>query len=501
MLRLRRVPIDTGSENIAFIHRRCPEFQIDELNAMAHRVEIHGGLQPLFATAYACDDENIVAPDEIGLSLQAYHLINLPEGAEVAVSPAPPPASIESIRRKINGGILSAKEYRAIIADMAAYRYSPTELAAFLVSNASFMSPQEVLSMTEALVEHRKPVDWGINLVVDEHCIGGLPANRTSMIVVPIAIAYGLCMPDTMTRSVTSCSGAADAMEVLANVELTEEQTAQTVNDVGGCMVLDGGRLAMSATEDMLLGLEKSLGISTPQQIVASILAGKIAMGITHLLIDIPVGKTAKIRTMSEAQSLRKLFEYVGDMLSMKIDVIVTDGSEPVGNGIGPVLEARDVMKVLRCREDAPQDLREKALFVAGRILEFDPHLRGGQGYYQARDILDSGKALEVMSQLVHRQGKMPPPPLGQLTRDIPAPVSGVVEEIDGGQLNRIAMTAGAPQEKGAGIDLFKKVGDTVEQGEVLYRIYAAKATSFAFANGLAEGNSGYKISVKGMSY
>ena len=498
MLRLRHIAVDTGSENIAFIHKRCPELQPSELNSK--RIEIHGGLQPLFASVYACGDDSVVKPDEIGLSDQAFRLINLPEGSELAVSPAPPPASIESIRRKINGGILSSNEYRAIVDDLESYRYSPTELAALLVSNASFMSPQEVLSMTEALSERRKPMDWGINLVVDEHCIGGLPGNRISMIVAPIAIAYGLCMPCTITRSVTSCSSTADAMEVLTNVELTEEQTSALVNAVGGCLVLNGDNLAASATEDLLMGLEKSLGISTPQQIVASILSGKIAMGITHLLIDIPVGKTAKIRTMSEAMSLRKLFEYVGDMLSMKIDVIVTDGSEPVGNGIGPVLEARDVMKVLRCRDDAPQDLREKSLFIAGRMLEFDPNLRGGQGYAAAREILDSGQALEIMTRLVHEQGKVIPPPLGQLTRDVTAPVGGLVEEIDGGQINRIAMTAGAPRDKGAGIDLFKKAGDSVEQGEPIYRIYSEIPTSFAFANGLAEGNSGFVIKGKASS-
>lgn len=500
MLRLRRVPIDTGRENVVFINRRNTEFRLDELNG-TNRVEIHGGLQPMFATAYPVSDNGIVAADEVGLSEQAFHLINLPEGSEVALSPASPPASIDSVRRKINGGILSANEYRSIIADVAAFRYTPTELAAFLVSNASFMSPQEVLSMTEALIEYRQPIDWGLNLVVDEHCIGGIPANRTSMIVAPIVIAYGMCMPSSMTRGVTSSSGTADAMEVLTRVELTEQEFEQVVHEVGGCMILDGGRFSFSATEDLLLGLEKALGISTPQQIVASILANKIAMGITHLLIDIPVGKTAKIRNMTEAMSLRKLFEYVGDMLSMTIDVVVTDGTEPVGNGIGPVLEARDVMKVLRCREDAPQDLREKSLFLAGRVLEFDPELRGGQGYYQAREILDSGRALEVMSQLVHAQGKLSPPPLGQLTRDITADVAGVIEEIDGAQINRIAMMAGAPLDKGAGLDLFKKVGDTVEKGEIIYRIYASKPTSFAFTNGLAEGYSGYKISAKGNSF
>ncbi|MBO4520424.1 MAG: thymidine phosphorylase [Alphaproteobacteria bacterium] len=501
MLRLKHLPIDTGKENIAFISKRCAEFQAEENGGTSNRIEIHGGLQPLFVSIYVCEDDALVRPDEIALTDQAFRLINLPEGSEVAVSPATAPASIDSVRRKINGGILSAKEYRSIISDLSTYRYTPIELAAFLVSNASFMSPQEVLSMTEALVEQRQPTDWGIDLVVDEHCIGGIPANRTKMIVLPIAIAYGLCMPGTTTRSVTSCSSAADAMEVLTGVELSETEVAKTVNEIGGCLVLDGKRLAMSATEDLLMTLERALGISTPQQIVATILSSKIAMGITHLLVDIPVGKTAKIRTMSEAMSLRKLFEYVGDMLSMKIDVIVTDGSEPVGNGIGPVLEARDVMKVLRCREDAPQDLREKALFMAGKVLEFDPRLRGGQGYYQAREILDSGRALEVMSQIVHAQGKQTPPPLGQLTRDVTAQTSGVISEIDGQQLNRIAMTAGAPHNKGAGIDLMKKVGDRVEQGEVLYRIYSCKPTSFAFANGLAEGANGYKIMSSGITY
>lgn len=501
MLFVKHLSVDTGKENIVFLNRKCPEIQTEDAGMASDRIEIHGGMQPLFVSVYMCDDDTLVRPDEIGLTDQAFALLNLAEGAEVAISPAPPPASIDSVRRKINGGILSAKEYQSIISDLAAYRYTPIELAAFLVSNASFMSPQEVLSMTEALIEHRRPVDWGINLVVDEHCVGGIPANRTTMIVAPIAIAYGLCMPGTMTRGVTSCSGAADAMEVLADVELGEEDTARVVNEVGGCMVQDGQRLAMSATEDLLMSLERALGISTPQQIVASIISGKIAMGITHLLVDIPVGKTAKIRTMSEAMSLRKLFEYVGDMLSMKIDVIVTDGSEPVGNGIGPVLEARDVMKVLRCRDDAPQDLREKALFMAGKVLEFDPQMRGGQGYYQAREILDSGRALEVMSQIVHAQGKLTPPPLGQLTRDVTAQSSGVVAEIDGQRLNRIAMVAGAPADKGAGIDLMKKVGDTVEQGEVLYRVYSCKPTAFAFANGLAEGGNGYTIMSSTQTY
>ena len=81
------------------------------------------------------------------------------------------------------------------------------------------------------------------------------------------------------------------------------------------------------------------------------------------------------------------------------------------------------------------------------------------------------------------------------LTRDITASESGLIEEINNERISRIASLAGSPQDKGAGVDLIKKVGDTVEQGEVLYRIHASNPTDFAFANGVAEGYSGYDIS------
>lgn len=179
MLRLKHLPIDTGKENIVFIHRRCPEFQTEDANMAANRIEIHGGLQPLFASVCVCDDETLVKPDEIALTNQAFHLISMAEGSEVAISPAPPPASIDSVRRKINGGILSAKEYKSIIADLAAYRYTPIELAAFLVSNASFMSPQEVLSMTEALIEYRRrPTGGSIWLLTNTVSAVSRPTGR-----------------------------------------------------------------------------------------------------------------------------------------------------------------------------------------------------------------------------------------------------------------------------------------------------------------------------------
>jgi thymidine phosphorylase len=198
---------------------------------------------------------------------------------------------------------------------------------------------------------------------------------------------------------------------------------------------------------------------------------------------------------MRQAQQLRKLFEYVGDRIGIHLEVVITDGRQPIGNGIGPVLEARDVMQVLESDPRAPADLRQKALRLAGRVLEFDPDVRGGFGFSIARDILDSGRALAKMNALIQAQGpRTERPEPGPLTHTVTAPKEGVVTAIDNLQLNRIARLAGAPMDKGAGVDLFKKLGDAVAEGDPLYTVYAQFEADFYFARTLVDRNSGYRI-------
>jgi thymidine phosphorylase len=228
---------------------------------------------------------------------------------------------------------------------------------------------------------------------------------------------------------------------------------------------------------------------------VASILAKKIAAGSTHLLIDIPVGPTAKIRSRSAALRLRKLFEYTGDHTGLQLEVIITDGRQPIGRGIGPVLEARDVMQILNNHPDAPADLREKALRLAGRILEFDPDVRGGQGYVIARDILDSGRALAKMEAIIKAQGDNPETSVpGSLQQPVLASASGTITDIDNLQMAHIARLAGAPMDPGAGVDLHRKLGEQVEQGEPLYTIHAEFGADFRFACEAATLENGYRI-------
>jgi thymidine phosphorylase len=344
------------------------------------------------------------------------------------------------------------------------------------------------------MVDSGERLSWGEDLVADKHCIGGIPGNRTTMIVMPIVAEHGMLIPKTSSRAITSPAGTADTMEVLARVELSPARLHEIVRRERGCLAW-GGTARLAPADDVLIAVERPLSLDSPGQLVASILAKKVAAGSTHLLVDIPVGPTAKIRHRGDALRLRKLFEYVGDNLGLHLEVLFTDGSQPVGRGVGPVLETRDVLAVLDNDPHAPPDLREKALLLAGHVLEFDPDVRGGTGYDLARRILDSGRAADKLRAIVEAQGPNPEPPqLGGLRHEIPASVDGVVTAIDNFQIARIARLAGAPMDQGAGVELHRKLGDPVRQGETLYAIYARFPADFRFARAMAGQHTGYRV-------
>jgi thymidine phosphorylase len=381
-----------------------------------------------------------------------------------------------------------------VIHDIVENRYSKMEIAAFLIASARFLTTDEVLALTRAMAAAGTRIEWSYPLVVDKHSIGGIPGNRTSMIVVPIVAAHGLVMPKTSSRAITSPAGTADTMEVLARVDLGMDEMRAVVERAKGCLVW-GGHVNLSPADDILISVERPLGIDTREQMVASILSKKLAAGSTHLVIDIPVGPSAKVRNRTEAVALRKLFEWVGDQLGLTLDVVTTDAYQPIGRGIGPVLEARDVMDVLRCAPNASRELREKSLLLAGRIIDFDVGIRGGMGLGRARELLDSGAALAAMERIIEAQGPSPERhKLGSLVREISAPADGVVAEIDCYRLARIARLAGAPLDKGAGIDMLSGIGDKVRQGEPFYRIHAVVPADFGFASDLAAEDSGIRI-------
>jgi len=505
-LKLRRVAIDTYKENVAYLHRNCAVYRTEGFQALS-KVEITtvNGDQThqhrVLAVLNVVDDENITKCDELGLSEQAFSQLNVKEGHCIQIAHAEPPLSLDAVHRKIAGERLELEDFRGIARDIAENRYSKTEMAAFLVaSSQSGLEREEVLYMTRAMVECGDRLDWGEPLVADKHCIGGIPGNRTSMLIVPIVAAHGMLIPKTSSRAITSPAGTADTMALLAKVKLPPKQLREIIRCQRGCLAW-GGAARLAPVDDILISVERPLSLDSQGQMVASILAKKLAAGSTHLLIDIPMGPTAKVRHMGEALQLRKLFEFVGDRLGLHLEVVISNGRQPVGRGVGPVLELRDVMQVLNNDPEGPADLRQKALWLAGRVLEFDPDVRGGQGYAIARDILDSGRALGKMHDIIEAQGrKTETTEVGKLQHEIKAPADGFVTAIDNLQIARIARLAGAPMDKGAGVDLIKKLGDPVKKGEPLYFIHADFPSDFRFAQESATKESGFQIGKKSPS-
>ncbi|ABE38680.1 thymidine phosphorylase family protein [Rhodopseudomonas pseudopalustris] len=492
-LTIRRISLDTGRENVAVISRRSRALRADVFRGFS-RVALRINTKVLLATLMITDDDAMIGPDELGLSEPAFRRFNEPVGSAVSVSPAQPPASLDAVRAKIQGHTLTPAEITAVIDDVAHFRYSDMEIAAFLISAARFTSTDELLALVDAMASVGTRLKWQNPIVVDKHCIGGIPGNRTTMIVVPIVAAQGLMIPKTSSRAITSPAGTADTMEVLARVDLDVEQMKRVVTTCGGCLIW-GGHVNLSPADDILISVERPLSLDTPEQMVASIMSKKLAAGSTRLLIDFPVGPSAKIASASEAMRLRKLFEFVGDHFGIAVEVVTTDGRQPIGRGIGPVLEARDVMAVLGNEPNAPADLREKSLRLAAHLLEYDPLLRGGAGYARAKELLDSGAALKKMQQIIDAQGpSVCNSELGSHAADVLAPADGVVNGIDCLRINRLARTAGAPIVKGAGIDLFKKIGDRVDQGEPIYRIYASDRSELDLAIAAAEAESGFSV-------
>ncbi len=497
-LAIRRVGIDTWRESVVFLHRDCPVVRAAGFQALA-KVRVQANGKTIVAVLNVVDDVCIVEPRELGLSEDAFKRMDVEPGHPAIIEHAEPPASIAALHRKIAGERLERDDLHAIVRDIAAARYSKIELAAFVVATNQFeLDRDEVRHLTEAMIAVGQRIDWrhevGAGPVVDKHCIGGIPGNRTSMLVVPIVAAHGMLCPKTSSRAITSPAGTADTMEVLAQVALPLERLKEIARATHGCLAW-GGTADLSPADDILISVERPLAIDSPGQMVASILSKKIAAGSTHLVLDIPVGPTAKVRSMPAAQRLKRLFEYVGLRLGLELDVVITDGRQPIGRGIGPVLEARDVMQVLANDPAAPQDLRQKALRLAGRVIEFDPDVRGGDGYRIARDILESGRALESMNAIIDAQGRQETVLCpGALVFDVPAPADGVVIGIDNLRLARIARLSGAPQVPGAGVDLRFKLGDTVRHGEALYRLHAQFDADLDFARRMAQDDSGFRV-------
>ena len=480
VLKLCRIGIDTYKESVIYMREDCHVCRAEGFEVQA-RVKVALNGKSLIATLNMVSS-GILRQGEVGLSEYALKKLDAREGDKIHVSHPPPILSLSHMRSKIYGNALQPGQMQSIVDDIVAGRYSDIHISSFLTACAGGrLSEEEIVDLTRAMVKSGERLDWGKDLVVDKHCVGGLPGNRTTPIVVAIVASYGLTMPKTSSRAITSPAGTADTMEVLTPVDLDVPAMRKVVEQEQGCLVW-GGSASLSPADDLLIRVEKALDLDSEGQLVASVLSKKIAAGSSHVLIDMPVGSTAKVRSMDMAETLSRNLEQTGAALGIGVRVHASDGSQPVGRGIGPALEARDLVAVLQNDKNAPQDLRERALDLAGHILEFSPAIKDGRGRILAAEILDSGKAWEKFRAICEAQGGMREVPSAKYTHAIEAGKTGNITEIDNRRIARVAKLAGAPADKVAGVDLHMPVGAKVEKGQPLFTVHAESPGELDYA-------------------
>jgi thymidine phosphorylase len=478
-LRARRLGIDTRQEAIVYMRHDCSVCRSEGFEAAA-RVEIRHGTRAIIATLNVTT--GLLDPGEAGLSDAAWERLALRDGDVVTVAHAPPLDSLSLVRAKVFGRTLDDAAMHAIVADVVAGRYADIHLAAFITACAAArLDRVEMVALTRAMVAAGERLSWPGAPIVDKHSVGGLPGNRTTPIVVAIVAAFGLTMPKTSSRAITSPAGTADTMETLAPVALDVHAMRRVVEREGGCIVW-GGELGLSPGDDVLIQVERPLELDAEGQLVASVLSKKLAAGSTDVVVDVPVGPTAKVRSAEAAASLAANLVAVGRAVGLRVEPVVTDGTQPVGRGIGPALEARDVLAVLTGATGAPADLRDRALLLAGRVLEMSPRVAAGTGATLAAAILHDGRAWRKFQAICAAQGGMREPAHAAETRPVLAPHAGIVAAIDNRRLARAAKLAGAPHDPAAGVELHVAVGGTVAAGEPLFTVHAEAPGELAYA-------------------
>ncbi|MFZ3117988.1 MAG: thymidine phosphorylase family protein [Variovorax sp.] len=479
-LSARRLAIDTYQEHVAYMHHACPVCASEGFEAQS-RLEL--GLQgrQIVATLNVVMDDSL-RMDEIGLSEAAWRALGASHRDRIAVRHPPPLDSMRHVRAKVYGHALDATAMQSIITDVAAGRYSDLHLASFITACAGDrLDLDETIFLTEAMIGVGERLRWPGAPIVDKHCVGGLPGNRTTMIVVPIVAACGLTMPKTSSRAITSPAGTADAMEAVAPVDLPLPAMRRVVERTGGCIVW-GGAVRLSPADDILIRVERPLDLDSEGQLVASVLSKKVAAGSTHVLIDIPIGATAKVRTRAAAKNLGQRLVQVGAALGLEVSLAFTDGSQPVGRGVGPALEAHDVLDVLRRAPDAPDDLARRSVRLAADILEVAGAAAPGAGLARAWQVLESGAAWARFQQICEAQGGMREPGQARYRHVVTAGHSGVVDAIDNRVLARSAKLAGAPKQALAGVEVQARIGDTVERGQPVFSLHAESPGELAYA-------------------
>lgn len=416
---------------------------------------------------------NLIKDDEIGLSQEIIAFIQPRDGSYLDVFPADAFLGGQIIKKKLSGKRLSDEEIRILISEISQNNLTESEIAFFVSAEKNHgMSKRELIALTKAMIETGNSLGIKKGIVADKHCIGGIAGNRTTPLVVSICAAAGLTMPKTSSRAITSAAGTADTVETIAKVDFTKKELLEIIDRVGACLVWNGS-LNLSPSDDKIIHVERLLNLDVEPQLIASIMSKKVAAGSNHIVIDIPYGG-GKIGNIGDAKELGKKFKQLARHFKVKVKPVYTIGNQPIGKGIGPVLEMLDILDVLR--GEGPEDLKEKSIFLSAQVLELCG-IRNGES--KAREILESGKAYLKFKEIINAQNgtddfekRIKKLKHAKFSKTLVAKKDKQIKYMSNSKINFLCRVLGAPGTKSAGVYLHKGLGK-IYAGEKLITLYS----------------------------
>ena len=416
----------------------------------------------------------IVNQNEVGISHELNRILKVKDGVKVEVSVSEMSGASFLIRKKINGKTLSQKELDIIISEIVHNNLSDPEIAFFTAAEKlNGMKFKETISLTRAMVKSGASLKFKGKYTANKHCIGGVAGNRTTPISVAICAAAGLILPKTSSRAITSASGTADVIETISNVEIPLKRIVEIVNKEKACLAW-GGSLGLAPSDDKIIRIERLLNLDVEPQLLASVMSKKIATGAKHILIDIPYGRGAKISNILNAKRLGRKFYRIAKEFNLKMKVVYTDGSQPIGDGFGPVLEMLDIIKVFQ--NNGPKDLREKSIYLSAELIKLCG-IKDAKA--KATEMLESGKAYEKFKEIINAQNgkdnfdeKIKGLKLAKLKKVILVKKSGKIVRISNKGINSLCRILGTPETISAGAYLHKHL-EKVKKGEPLLTLYS----------------------------
>jgi AMP phosphorylase len=437
-----------------------------------------------FNKIFVLDTSNTYVDEKhLGVFKDTAKEYGLIDGEEVVVSIMSPPPAIRHIFEKINNKHLSKSQIIEIVEQINKNAISDVELAGFVTAcQINGLSLEEITYFCDALVDIGDKIDFEDEVILDKHSIGGIN-GRVSMIVTPIIASFGYKIPKTASRSITSATGTADAMEMLAPVALTVEEIKEIVSKANGVVAWEG-KFDLCPVDNKIIDVEHALGINPEGIMIASILSKKKSIGSTHLIIDIPVGKEMKIKNVDDAERLAKKFLVISKELGIKTKVLITDGKVPCGNTFGCSLEAKSALEILEGKYF--DNLAEKSCEMAGELLELVGRAKLNEGYGLAKKAIESKQALNKFIEIINAQGgsitKSEDLPKANFVKEVLSPEEGTIIDMDVSKLTTLAKYAGAPTDNVAGVVILKTAGSTIKKNEPLFEIHSNSESRLNYA-------------------